>query len=255
MPLPQMITDRYARLRAWYAQNAQLAGVLYAAPADMGNVRLLCFGPDSSVNLGQANYAIYVPATPRGRLQARTIQTCMNDYNETFGPPPEYPMPEYLLYAAEPLQYHLPAILVRCPPDWLDNLQDAEVNFRSAMVPLHEMGHALLSLVAPQNQGEPYAYWIELRTILRFVGTTVPSGGSYAAPLVGITTTAQAIANFVVGRADQYAIATSAAERQVRATGIPDTIDQIAAVLEAAGLPEFSVTALRQEAEGLRQMR
>ncbi|MFE7189374.1 hypothetical protein [Kitasatospora sp. NPDC057541] len=264
MPLPQMIIDRYARLREWYARNAQVADVLYPKPASLENVRILCFGPDAAVNLGQANYALYLPDRPRGRMQAQSIQKCMNDYNETYGPPPEYPMPEYLLYepgsqsdppSGAPPRFHLPVILVRCPPSWLDDLQDAEVNFRSAMVPLHEMGHALLGLADPKHQGEPFAYWIEVRTILRFVETTVPSNGSYANPLVGITTTAQAIANYIVGRAEQFGLAVTPDEREVRSTGLPDTIDRIAATLQAAGLPEFSVTALNQQAARLRQLK
>ncbi|MFC5804978.1 hypothetical protein [Streptomyces formicae] len=258
MPLPQMIIDRYQRLRAWFAQSAQVAGVVYRLPANVGDIRMLCFAPNAPVNMGraagEANNALYVPAVSRGQLLARATQRFMDDYNEDYpGPPLEYPMPEYRLFTEGP-QYDLPVVFVRLQQEWLDNLQDARVNFLSAMLPLHELGHAVLGAADPQHQGETYAYWIELKTILHFVRTIVPNGGNYDAPVVGITTSAQAIARFVSGRENQYAIAKNAAERAVRNTGLPDTIDQIADVLQAAGLPQAGVAELTQEATRLRQM-
>ncbi|UUN30288.1 hypothetical protein [Streptomyces sp. FIT100] len=258
MPIPQMITDRYQRLRAWFAQSAQVADVLYELPANVADVRILCFSPNAPVNMGiaagQANNALYVPAVSRGQLLAFTTQRFMNEYNLDYpGPPLEYPMPEYRLFEEGP-HYYLPVIFVRLQQQWMDNLQDADVNFLSAMVPLHELGHALLGAADAQHQGESYAYWIELKTILHFIRTTVPIGGNYDAPAVGITTSAQAIAGFVTGRENQYAIAKNPAERAVRNTGLPNTIDQIANVLQAAGLPQAGVAGLTQEATRLRQM-
>ncbi|GAB2712113.1 hypothetical protein [Kitasatospora kifunensis] len=257
MPLPQMIVDRYTRLRAWFAQNAQVANMFYPIPGDVGNVRMICFMPGIAINLGaNSNPAVYVADNGPGRLMARAAQSCIDGYNDLHpGPPPEYPMPQYQIYASgPPPEYYLPTVLVRLPEGWLDNLQDADVNFLSAMVPLHEMGHALLGRVDPMHQGESYAYMIELNVILHFIQTTVPNNGAYAAPVLGITTTAQAVANFIVSRGDQYAIAKNAAERAVRNTELPDSIDQITVVLAAAGLPQVSVAALNQVAAGLRTM-